>query len=109
MAAGRLPVHSAAGGALMLTITDLDQFKHFGLDPGYQPNTRRFYSPWDDAHPVIMAVLGEVRTSYVSSDYGFTDVEVAAKVDEFLRNPDIYTQITLDSSQAAGVTEKQVL
>lgn len=93
----------------MLTIADLDKFKHFGVNDGYVANTRRFYSPWDDAHPVIMALLNEVRTSYVSSDYGFTDVEVAAKVDEFLRNPRIYTQITLDSSQAAGKTEAEVL
>jgi len=92
-----------------LTIAGLDQFKTFGLDSNYQTDTRRFYSPWDDAHPVIMAVLAEVRTSYVSSDYGFTDVEVAAKVDTFLKDPNIYCQITLDSSQAAGPTEKQVL
>jgi len=92
-----------------LQIGDLDQFKHFGLDAGYPANVRRFYSPWDDAHPVIMALLGEVRTSYVSSDYGFTDVEVAAKIDTFLTDPNIYVQITLDSSQAAGPTEVKVL
>ena len=93
----------------VLRIDDLDVFKHFGLDTNYQSDTRRFYSPWDDAHPVIMALLNEVRTSYVSSDFGFTDVEVAAKVDGFLKNPNIYTQLTLDSTQYGGKTEHEVL
>jgi phosphatidylserine/phosphatidylglycerophosphate/cardiolipin synthase-like enzyme len=92
-----------------LRIEDLDQFKHFGLDAGYQSNVRRFYSPWDDAHPVIMTMLGEVRTSYVSSDYGFTDKEAAAKIDTFLKDPTVYTQMTFDWSQLNGLTEKQVL
>ena len=92
-----------------LRIEDLDLFKHFGIDKSYQSDTRRFYSPWDDAHPVIMALLNEVRTSYISSDFGFTDVEVAAKVDGFLKNPNIYTQLTLDSTQYGGKTEHEVL
>lgn len=92
-----------------LHIGDLDEFKTFGLDQNYQSDTRRFYSPWDDAHPVIMRLLNEVRTSYVSSDFGFTDVEVAATVDKFVRDPNIYTQITLDSTQYGGKTEHEVL
>ena len=92
-----------------LRIEDLDKFKRFGLDAGYQTNVRRFYSPWDDEHPVIMACLNEVRTSYVSSDYGFTDEEAAAKIDTFLLDPTIYCQLTLDSSQDAGPTQVKVL
>ena len=92
-----------------LHIEDLDQFKHFGLDSNYQSDTRRFYSPWDDAHPVIMAVLGEVRSSLILSMFGLTDVEAVASMDGALKNPDIYTQITLDSSQAGGVTERALL
>ena len=94
---------------MALTITDLDKFKTAGFDANYQTDTRRFYSPWDDAHPVIMAILGEVRTSFVLSMFGFTDVEAAAKIDTFLKDPNIYSQITLDSSQFGGKTENQLL
>lgn len=93
----------------MLTITDLDQYKHFGLNAGYQSNVRRFYSPWDDAHPVIMAVLGEVRTSLVLSMFGLTDAEAAAAIDKILDDDNVYTQITLDSSQFGGKTEHELL
>lgn len=93
----------------MLTITDLDRFKTTGVDAKYSKDTRRFYSPWDDAHPVIMALLAEVRTSLVLSMFGFTDAEAAGAIDGILKNPNIYTQITLDSTQFGGVTEKAVL
>lgn len=93
----------------MLTITDLDQHKHFGLEAGYAGNSRRFYSPWDGVHEVLVAVLSSVRTSLVMSMYGWTDTELAGLVRQHLTNPDVYTQITLDSSQFGGKTEHQVL
>jgi hypothetical protein len=93
----------------MLAITDLDRFKAFGVPAGYGTNVRRFYSPHDDVHAVIMALLGEVRTSFVLSMFGYDDDEAAAKVDEILSNANIYAQITLDSSQAGGVHEKAIL
>lgn len=93
----------------MLKISDLDQFKTSGFDSNYQPDTRRFYSPWDDAHPVIMAILGEVRTSLVLSMFGWTDVEAADAVDKILKTPTIYSQLTLDSTQYGGKTEHQLL
>lgn len=93
----------------MLTITDLDRFKPSGFDANYQADTRRFYSPWDDTHPVIMAVLGEVRTSLILSMFGFTDIDAAHAVDKALRTPTVYTQVTLDSTQYGGKTEHELL
>lgn len=93
----------------MLTITDLDKFKTSGFDANYQLDTRRFYSPWDDTHPVIMAVLVAVRTSLILSMFGLTDEDAATAVNGALRNPNIYTQITLDSTQAGGKTEHELL
>jgi len=93
----------------MLTIADLDQYKTFGVPTGYEPNVRRFYPPHDDAHPVIMALLKEVRTSLVLSMFGFTDTEAAAEVDRCLRDANIYSQITLDSTQFGGKTEHELL
>jgi hypothetical protein len=93
-----------------LTIADLDKYKATRpVDPNYQSDTRRFYSPWDDVHGVIMAVLAEVRTSFVLSMFGYDDDEAAEVIDGFMRNPDIYSQVTLDSSQAGGVHEKAIL
>jgi hypothetical protein len=92
-----------------LTIADLDKFKTSGFDSNYQTDTRRFYSPWDDAHPVIMAILGEVKTSLVLSMFGWTDVEAATAVDKILKTPTIYSQLTLDSTQYGGKTEHQLL
>jgi hypothetical protein len=93
-----------------LTITDLDKYKATRpVDPNYQSDTRRFYSPWDDVHAVIMALLGEVRTTFILSMFGFDDDDAAAKIDGFLLNPDIYNQLTLDSSQAGGVHERALL
>jgi phosphatidylserine/phosphatidylglycerophosphate/cardiolipin synthase-like enzyme len=92
-----------------LTIADLDQFKTFGLDSQYPADTRRFYSPHDDAHPVIMALLNEVRTSLVLSMFGLTDVEAVTKIDQILDDENIYAQITLDSTQYGGKTEHELL
>lgn len=92
-----------------LQITDLDQYKTFGVPTGYEPNTRRFYSPHDKVHEVIMALLGEVRTSFVLSMFGFDDDDAAAVIDRFLKDQNIYSQITLDSSQAGGKHEAALL
>jgi phosphatidylserine/phosphatidylglycerophosphate/cardiolipin synthase-like enzyme len=94
----------------MLTIADLDLLKaDKTVDANYQSDTRRFYSPWDDAHPVIMALLNEVRSSFILSMFGLTDAEAVAKIDGFLKDPNIYSQITLDSTQFGGKTEHELL
>jgi phosphatidylserine/phosphatidylglycerophosphate/cardiolipin synthase-like enzyme len=41
--------------------------------------------------------------------YGYDDDELAAMIDDLLKNPAIYVQITLDRSQAGGVHEKALL
>jgi phosphatidylserine/phosphatidylglycerophosphate/cardiolipin synthase-like enzyme len=41
--------------------------------------------------------------------FGFTDRELAAAVKRKLDDPNIFVQITLDSRQAAGPTEKKML
>jgi phosphatidylserine/phosphatidylglycerophosphate/cardiolipin synthase-like enzyme len=93
-----------------MLITDLDKFKASKtVDANYQSDTRRFYSPWDDAHPVIMALLREVETSLILSMFGLTDAEAAAQVDIALHTSTVYTQLTLDSTQAGGKTEHALL
>ena len=93
----------------MLSIADFDKYKTFGVPAAYAPNVRRFYSPHDDSHPVIMALLNEVRQSLVLSMFGLTDVEAVTRMDQLLNNPAVYNQYTLDSTQYGGMTEHQLL
>lgn len=94
----------------MLTITDLDQHIKRGSVPTSYPASRRtFYAPIDDVHAVLVALLDDCSRSLVLSMYGWTDDELAGKVDALLDNPNVFAQITLDSSQYGGVTEKKVL
>ncbi|MCW2898472.1 MAG: hypothetical protein JWO67_737, partial [Streptosporangiaceae bacterium] len=41
--------------------------------------------------------------------YGFDDDDFAEMIDGLLKRPDIYCQLTFDSSQAAGVHERAIL
>lgn len=93
-----------------MNITDLDKFINRGPIPtDYPANRRTLYSPIDDVHAALVAVLSSATRSVVLSMYGWTDDELAKLVDAQLDNPAIYCQITLDSSQYAGKTESQVL
>jgi phosphatidylserine/phosphatidylglycerophosphate/cardiolipin synthase-like enzyme len=56
-----------------------------------------------------MALLAEVRTSFVLSMFGYDDDLAAAAIDKILLDEKVYTQITLDSSQAGGVHERAIL
>jgi len=92
-----------------MLITYLDQFKATPPPSSYPADRRTFYSPIDDVHGVLSALLDSCTTSLVMSMYGWTDAELAGKVDRLLDQPNVYCQITLDSSQFAGKTEANVL
>jgi len=91
-------------------ISDLDQYITRGPVPdGYPTNRRTFYSPIDDVHGALKAVLSSATRSVVVSMYGWTDDELAGIIDRYLTDPHMFVQITLDSSQYAGKTENQIL
>jgi phosphatidylserine/phosphatidylglycerophosphate/cardiolipin synthase-like enzyme len=94
-----------------LVISDLDKFKAAGVtvDPSYPVGVRTFYSPEDDVHGALKAVIGSAERSVVVAMFGFDDDELAAMLDTFLLNPAMHVQITLDRSQAGGVHEKAIL
>lgn len=96
---------------MTLTISDLDLYKQSGYvaPNAYPANMRTFYSPFDDVHGALKAVIGETRTSLVVAMYGYDDDELAAMIAKFLDNPRIYCQISLDKSQAGGVHERALL
>lgn len=94
----------------------LDEFKRPvagargpGFPDGYPVNTRTFYSPVDDVHGALVRMLNSADHSLIIGMYGFDDEELAAVVKAKLAHPDIFVQLTLDSSQAGGVHERTLL
>ena len=93
----------------MLNVTDLDQFKLTPVDPSYPADLRTFFSPIDDVHGALKAIVASAQKSLVVAMYGYDDDELAAIIDGHLKNPNLYVQITLDKSQAGGVHERVIL
>lgn len=92
-----------------MSIAALDSYKATKPPDGYSATTRRFYSPIDDVHGVIGALLGSAQHSVVLSMYGFDAADFAKTLRAQLANPRMYVQITLDRSQAGGKTEKALV
>ena len=92
-----------------MNVTDLDAYLSTPPLPGTLPNVRRFYSPIDDVPGALKAVIGATSHSVVVAMYGFDDDALAALLSGYLKNPNVYVQITLDKSQAGGVHEKALL
>ena len=92
-----------------LSITDLDQYMVTPPPDGSLGMLRSLYSPIDDVHGALKAVIGSAQHSLVISMFGWDDDELAEMIDGALKDPAMYVQITLDSSQAGGVHEKALL
>lgn len=86
----------------------LDRFAAAPFPPGYAKDRRRFYSPIDDVHGVLATVISSARRSLFVAMYGYDDDDLAAIVAQLL-DEQVAVQLTLDSSQAAGVHERAIL
>jgi hypothetical protein len=90
-------------------LSELDRFKAGAFPPGYPPGSRTFYSPVDDVHGALAAVLGSAGRSVVVSMYGYDDPELNRVLRGKLVDENVFVQLTLDSTQAAGRGEKPLL
>ncbi len=93
----------------LASLDDLNKFKAEPFVPGYPTNSRTFYSPVDQVHEALAAVLSAATKSVVVSMYGYDDDELDAVIRDKLESDRIFVQMSLDKSQAAGAHEKQIL
>ena len=77
--------------------------------PGYPANVRNFYAPVDAVHAALLDLIGSAQRSLSIAMYGFDDEELADIIKAKLQDPTVSVQLTLDSSQAGGVHERQLL
>jgi phosphatidylserine/phosphatidylglycerophosphate/cardiolipin synthase-like enzyme len=91
------------------SLSELDQFKEAPFPPGYPDNTRTFYSPVDKVHEALKALLTSANKSIVVAMYGFDDPELNSVLQSALKNEAVFVQMSLDSTQAAGVAERALL
>ncbi|MGO8960458.1 MAG: phospholipase D-like domain-containing protein [Streptosporangiaceae bacterium] len=89
---------------------DLAQFKlekRF-LD-GYPDDQRTFFSPRDDVHGLLVALLSSAQHSIVVNMFGYDDDELNKIIQTKLADANVYVQMSLDRSQSTGAHEKQIL
>jgi phosphatidylserine/phosphatidylglycerophosphate/cardiolipin synthase-like enzyme len=91
------------------SLTRLDQYKQQPFVPSYPENVRTFYSPVDRVHDALRDILKSATKSLVILMYGFDDRELSDAIRTQLEDAHIYVQMSLDSTQAAGKTERDIL
>jgi hypothetical protein len=84
------------------SLTELDQYKAAPFPPGYPDTTRTFYSPVDQVHEALKALLTSANKTIVVAMYGYDDTELNSVLQSALDDEKIYVQMSLDSTQAAG-------
>ncbi|QGF22846.1 phospholipase D-like domain-containing protein [Raineyella fluvialis] len=76
---------------------------------GYPADERTFFSPRDDIHGLLVAVLGTAQHSIVVNMFGYDDDILNGIIQEKLSDEKVFVQMSLDRTQAAGVHEKAIL
>jgi phosphatidylserine/phosphatidylglycerophosphate/cardiolipin synthase-like enzyme len=90
---------------------ELGQYKAAGKFPaGYNPDYASFYAPRDPGvHYVLLWTLLQATHSAAINMYGFDDPHMLAVLRHHANTPHLALTVSLDSSQASGRVEKQLL
>jgi phosphatidylserine/phosphatidylglycerophosphate/cardiolipin synthase-like enzyme len=88
----------------------LAQFKQEGrfLDH-YPEDWRTFWSPRDNVHGMLVALLSSTQHSLVLNMYGYDDDELDSIIRGKIAAEHVYVQMSLDKSQSQGKHEAAIL
>lgn len=94
-----------------LQFEDLGRFKLAGAFPrGYSTTHLTYYAPRDPGvHQVLLWALLQAKSSVAINMYGFDDPHIVALLRHHAESPDIVVTLSLDSSQAGGKLEAELL
>ena len=87
----------------------LDACKAGGFPNDYPTDRRTFYSPVDDVHGALLAVVTSATRSLSIAMFGYDDDDLHAVILAKMTDPEITVQISLDSSQAGGKHEAALI
>lgn len=97
-------------GMSMKNFEDLASFAARPFPAGYPVEDHiTLYSPDDNLHGALAAFVDATEHSLSLAMYGFDDDALATAILRKLQDPDIFVQLCLDSTQAAGKHEKSLL
>lgn len=90
---------------------DLGQFKQAQSFPhGYDRDYLTFYAPRDTGvHEVLLWTLLQAKSSVAINMYGFDDPQMVALLRYHAKNPTMVVTLSLDSSEAGGKLESELL
>jgi phosphatidylserine/phosphatidylglycerophosphate/cardiolipin synthase-like enzyme len=80
----------------------LGEYRITPIPHGYPENLVRLWAPIDAVHEAIMACITQATDSVCSAMYGWTDKEINQLFLDKLAEEDVYVQLSLDATQAAG-------
>ncbi len=76
---------------------------------GYPTDLRTFWSPRDNVHGVLMALLTSAQRSIIINMFGYDDDELDKIIRAKLTDENVFVQMSLDSTQAGGKHEANIL
>jgi phosphatidylserine/phosphatidylglycerophosphate/cardiolipin synthase-like enzyme len=93
----------------LVSLAELDKYRSTPLPPGYPDYTRAFSAPVDDVKGALLALIQSAHHSLVVGMFGMDDADLWGALYMKLTNEHVYTQISLDSTQAGGKHEREIL